>query len=82
MPIHLSHELIPSAIFYGSLAPIVLFYITKKLLVEPYLREKEKEEAKKLQEKLKSEIKEKKRLALAAVRKSRRNWLLFFFPFL
>jgi hypothetical protein len=68
VPIHLSNELVPSAIFYGSLAPIVVYYVAKKLLVEPYLKEKEEEEAKKLQEKLKGEMKEKKRLALAAVR--------------
>lgn len=67
MPIHLSHEILPSAIFYGTITPIIGFLVVKKLIIDPYLKQKEESEAKQKQEKLKSEIKEKRRLALAAV---------------
>jgi DnaJ homolog subfamily C member 11 len=65
-PIHLSHEILPSAIFYGTIAPLALFYVVKKLIIDPYVKEKEETEAKRKQEKLKTEIVERRRLALAA----------------
>ena len=39
VPIHLSHEVIPSAIFYGTVTPILCFFVAKKLLIDPYLDE-------------------------------------------
>ena len=41
VPIHLSRDVIPSAVFYGTITPIVCYYIVKKMLIDPYLREKE-----------------------------------------
>ena len=65
-PIHLSHEIVPSAIFYGTIAPLAIFYVVKKLIIDPYVRDKEESDAKRKQEKLKTEIIERRRLALAA----------------
>ncbi len=56
----------PSAIFYGTLAPLAIFYVVKKLIVDPYVKDKEETDAKRKQEKLKTEIVERKRTALAA----------------
>jgi DnaJ homolog subfamily C member 11 len=39
-PIHLSTELVPSAIFYGALAPICVYYVAKKMIIDPYIKEK------------------------------------------
>ena len=62
----MSHEILPSAIFYGTLAPLAIFYVVKKLIVDPYVKEREEADAKRKQEKLKTEIVERRRLALAA----------------
>ena len=57
----------PSAIFYGTLVPVVAYVVVRKLLVDPYLRQREADESKRKQLKLKSELSEKRRLALVAV---------------
>ena len=88
IPIHLSNEIMPSAIFYGTCAPLMIYYVAKRLIIDPYIKENEERylfkhfkldikmllkyfhlirEAKKKQEKLKAELIEKRRLALAAV---------------
>ncbi|GIY59688.1 dnaJ homolog subfamily C member 11 [Caerostris extrusa] len=41
-PIMLSEELLPSAIFYGTAAPILGYFVLKKLYIDPY-HEKQKE---------------------------------------
>ena len=59
--------MMPSAIFYGTLVPVVAYVVVRKLLVDPYLRQREADESKRKQLKLKSELSEKRRLALVAV---------------
>lgn len=66
LPVHLSSEILPSAIFYGTVTPVVVYYVVKRLVIDPYKRDKEASEANKKQEKLKAELYEKRRLALAA----------------
>ncbi|CAF0903194.1 unnamed protein product [Brachionus calyciflorus] len=66
VPIHLSREVVPSAIFYGTVTPVICFYVVKKMLIDPYIRDKEEKEAQIKQERLRSELLERKRLALAA----------------
>lgn len=39
-PIHLSSEIVPSAIFYGALAPMCVYYVAKKMIIDPYIKEK------------------------------------------
>jgi len=65
-PIHLSSEIMPSAIFYGTVTPVIVYYVVKRLIIDPYVKEKEENEANRKQEKLKSELLEKRRLAMAA----------------
>lgn len=65
-PIHLSSEIMPSAIFYGTVTPVVVYYVVKRLIIDPYVKEKEENEANRKQEKLKAELNEKRRLAMAA----------------
>jgi DnaJ family protein C protein 11 len=38
----LSHDVLPSAIFYGTVTPIAVYYIVKKLIVEPYVSNQNK----------------------------------------
>ncbi len=68
LPLHLSSELAPSAVFYGTLVPVVSYVVVRKLVVDPYMRKREIDESKRKQLKLKSELAEKRRLALVAVR--------------
>ena len=39
-PINLSEEIVPSAVFYGTVAPVVLYLVVKNLIVNPFLAEK------------------------------------------
>ncbi|XP_064641840.1 dnaJ homolog subfamily C member 11-like [Lineus longissimus] len=44
VPIHLSEEISPSAILYGTIVPLAAFYIIKKLIITPILdQEKERD---------------------------------------
>ncbi|XP_072035255.1 LOW QUALITY PROTEIN: dnaJ homolog subfamily C member 11-like [Amphiura filiformis] len=43
-PIHLSQEVIPNAIFYGTIAPLAIFWVVKVCVIDPFLlKEKEKD---------------------------------------
>ena len=42
-PIHLADDIVPSAVFYGTAVPLVVYIVVQKLLVSPFLKaEKEK----------------------------------------
>jgi DnaJ family protein C protein 11 len=43
MPIQLSHEVVPSAIFYGTITPLICYHVVKKLVIDPYVKSKEEE---------------------------------------
>ncbi|GFT79687.1 dnaJ homolog subfamily C member 11 [Nephila pilipes] len=49
-PIMLSEELIPSAVFYGTAAPILGWYILKMLYIDPYNEKQKKRETEKMKE--------------------------------
>lgn len=34
-PIHLSEEIIPAAVFYATITPLVAWFIIKKTIIEP-----------------------------------------------
>jgi DnaJ family protein C protein 11 len=42
-PIQLSEDLIPQAVFYGTVVPLVLYFGIKVLIVRPFLKEQEEE---------------------------------------
>lgn len=66
LPICLSGEILPSAVFYGTVTPVIGYYVVKRLIIDPYKRDKEASEANRKQEMLKAELYEKRRLAIAA----------------
>jgi len=66
VPIRLTNEFLPSAFIYGSLVPTGIYLVVKRLLIEPYLKNKLEKDAKDKQEKLRNEIREKRREAMAA----------------
>lgn len=49
-PIHLSEEVVPAAIFYGTVVPVVGWLLVKSLIIDPYVaREKASEREKQRQ---------------------------------
>lgn len=43
LPVHLSHEIVPSAIFYGTVTPLIVYYVARKLVLDPYMKRQEEE---------------------------------------
>lgn len=42
-PIHLTDQLLPSAVFYATVGPLVVYLAVHRLIIRPYLRaQKEK----------------------------------------
>lgn len=42
-PIHLTDQLLPSAVFYATVGPLVVYFALHRLVIKPYLRaQKEK----------------------------------------
>jgi hypothetical protein len=42
-PIHLTDQLLPSAVFYATVGPLVVYFAMHRLIIKPYLRaQKEK----------------------------------------
>ena len=42
-PIHLSESISPSAIIYGTLVPIAIYFVVKKLIVDPFLKQQKEQ---------------------------------------
>lgn len=36
-PIHLTEQILPSAVFYATVAPLVLYLAVQKLIITPYV---------------------------------------------
>jgi len=64
-PIHLSDELLPQPIFYGTIAPVLLWLAVKKIVIEPYRARLKAEEREKAWEVNKEKVAENKRQAEA-----------------
>lgn len=67
-PIHVCEEVIPSPIFYSTFAPIVLYFVIKKLVVEPVVAEQKKRDKERQREANKKRMAEKRREAVAAIK--------------
>ncbi|XP_049631282.1 dnaJ homolog subfamily C member 11 [Suncus etruscus] len=67
-PIHLTDQLLPSAIFYATAGPLVLYFAMHRLVIKPYLRAQKEKELEKQRESTASDIQQKKQEAEAAVR--------------
>ncbi|XP_077533359.1 dnaJ homolog subfamily C member 11 [Haemaphysalis longicornis] len=66
-PILLSEEPLPSAIFYGTVTPIVAWYVLQTFVIVPYTRRQKQREAKRSREANATKLAERKREAEAAV---------------
>ncbi|KAK2725482.1 hypothetical protein QYM36_000092 [Artemia franciscana] len=66
-PIHLCEEIIPSAIFYGTLVPVGCYFVISKLILDPYKKRQKILELEKQKELYKTELVKKRREAEAAI---------------
>ncbi|XP_048872537.1 dnaJ homolog subfamily C member 11a [Brienomyrus brachyistius] len=66
-PIHLTDQILPSAIFYATAGPLVFYLAIQRLVIKPYLRAQKEQDLEKQQETLSSGIARKKQEAEAAV---------------
>lgn len=66
-PIHLCDDILPSPIFYATVTPLITYFIIRKLVVDPYVREREERDKAKQREVNRTRIAEKRREALAAI---------------
>ncbi|KAF6108279.1 DnaJ heat shock protein family (Hsp40) member C11 [Phyllostomus discolor] len=67
-PIHLTDQLLPSAVFYATAGPLVAYFAMHRLLIKPYLRAQKERELEKQRESTATDILQKKQEAEAAVR--------------
>lgn len=66
-PIHLSEDIVPAAIFYATVTPLVAWFIVKKVIIEPMNAEQKQRDIDRIKETNKKRMAEKKREAEAAV---------------
>lgn len=67
-PIHLTDQLLPSAVFYATVGPLVLYFAMHRLVIKPYLRAQKEKELEKQRESAASDVLQKKQEAESAVR--------------
>ncbi|XP_054577041.1 dnaJ homolog subfamily C member 11 isoform X1 [Eptesicus fuscus] len=67
-PIHLTDQLLPSAVFYATVGPLVVYFAMHRLIIKPYLRAQKERELEKQRESTATDILQKKQEAEAAVR--------------
>ncbi|XP_041130157.1 dnaJ homolog subfamily C member 11 [Polyodon spathula] len=67
-PMHLTDQLLPSAVFYATVGPLVFFLAMQRLVIQPYLSAQKEQELEKQRESSSSDIARKKQEAEAAVR--------------
>uniref|UniRef100_A0A671EZJ4 DnaJ homolog subfamily C member 11 n=1 Tax=Rhinolophus ferrumequinum TaxID=59479 RepID=A0A671EZJ4_RHIFE len=67
-PIHLTDQLLPSAVFYATVGPLVAYFAMHRLVIKPYLRAQKEKELEKQRESTATDILQKKQEAEAAVR--------------
>ncbi|KAM4646833.1 dnaJ homolog subfamily C member 11 isoform 2-T2 [Amazona ochrocephala] len=67
-PVHLTDQLLPSAVFYATVGPLVVYFAMHRLVIRPYLRAQKERELEKQRESTASDILQKKQEAEAAVR--------------
>ncbi|KAJ8360569.1 hypothetical protein SKAU_G00170940 [Synaphobranchus kaupii] len=66
-PIHLTDQLLPSAVFYATVGPLVFYLAMQRLVIIPYVRAQKEQEVEKQQESAASDIARKKQEAETAV---------------
>uniref|UniRef100_A0AAR2IMS9 DnaJ homolog subfamily C member 11 n=1 Tax=Pygocentrus nattereri TaxID=42514 RepID=A0AAR2IMS9_PYGNA len=66
-PIHLTDQLLPSAVFYATVGPLVFYLAIQRLVIKPYMRAQKEQELEKQRESASSDIAQKKQEAESAV---------------
>uniref|UniRef100_A0A665VLG8 DnaJ homolog subfamily C member 11 n=1 Tax=Echeneis naucrates TaxID=173247 RepID=A0A665VLG8_ECHNA len=66
-PIHLTDQLLPSAVFYATVGPLVFYLAIQQLIIRPYVRAQKEQDLEKQRESSASNIAKKKQEAEAAV---------------
>uniref|UniRef100_A0A671V8T2 DnaJ (Hsp40) homolog, subfamily C, member 11a n=2 Tax=Sparus aurata TaxID=8175 RepID=A0A671V8T2_SPAAU len=66
-PIHLTDQLLPSAVFYATVGPLVFYLAIQQLIIRPYVRAQKEQDLEKQQESSASNIARKKQEAESAV---------------
>ncbi|MEE6483586.1 hypothetical protein FKM82_013605 [Ascaphus truei] len=67
-PIHLTDQLLPSAVFYATVGPLVIYVAMHRLIIKPYLSAQKEKELEKQRESSATDVLQKKQEAEAAVR--------------
>ncbi|XP_056398314.1 dnaJ homolog subfamily C member 11 isoform X2 [Hyla sarda] len=67
-PIHLTDQLLPSAVFYATAGPLIIYVAMHRLIIKPYLKAQKEKELEKQRENSASDVLQKKQEAEAAVR--------------
>lgn len=67
-PIHLSQEICPQAILYGTLAPVAIYFLVKAIIVTPLVKKQMESELQKQREAHKAERERKKKEAETEIR--------------
>jgi len=66
-PILLSDEIIPNAIFYGTVAPLLSYYCLKVLIINPYNKRQEEKDKQKLRNANSAKMAEKRKEAESVI---------------
>jgi DnaJ homolog subfamily C member 11 len=66
-PIHLSEDIIPAAVFYATVTPLLVYFVVKKTIIEPLRADEKQKNISKIQETNKARMKERKLEAESAV---------------
>ncbi|XP_070615143.1 dnaJ homolog subfamily C member 11 [Erythrolamprus reginae] len=66
--IHLTEQLLPSAVFYATAGPLIFYFAMDRLIIQPYLRAQKEKDLEKQRESHASDTFQKKQEAEAAVR--------------
>ncbi|XP_062046343.1 dnaJ homolog subfamily C member 11 [Lepus europaeus] len=67
-PIHLTDQLLPSAVFYATVGPLVVYFAMHRLIIKPYLRAQKEKELEKQRESTATDMLQKRQEAEAAIR--------------
>ncbi|XP_052760863.1 dnaJ homolog subfamily C member 11-like [Mya arenaria] len=60
VPVTLAHEIVPSAVFYGTVAPIVFYVAVKNLIVTPFLAMQKERDVERQKQEQQEKMQEKK----------------------
>lgn len=66
-PIHLTDQLLPSAVFYATVGPLVFYLAIQRLVIRPYVRAQKEEDLEKQRESSSTDIAKKRQEAESAV---------------